>query len=1164
MTYKSNVNTNARNFYVLLGGNDDQAGLSEETARATINSAVASVNALVPPPSGTDPAAILVRGAGLFTENVTIPDNTNYESLSATLVVDNAAANGLNLGFNTNTTINQVFGGDALTALINATDVSFGTLNCSSIAIGNASTVGLGINGATSQSQFTINTINVFATGSTAVLDQATTTSITVEVSQILLNATNTTGITCNAQIVAGSPTYSIDFIGANAPVSGTVGINVVNGNPSVHVESISAETAITVATGNTLNLISSDISGTIQVAAGATLNCEITNFTGTLLNSGTINGRIGDQIFGSTTFSDNVVIQGDLLVNGTLTAINTEDLFVSNNNILLNSGYTNTVLQNGGLVVNHGSSGTSDTVVAGAFVAGVNGVSNPTVTTVGAATFAANDFILIEGTNLEENDGLYEVLSHAANVLTVRGVGITDTQEFFTKRDFVANASDNATIINADVGVIRSDTVGNFEIAQGTVTPLNYITLGTGDGDVTGPVSSVDNELALFDGITGIVIQGGSQITATPGTGAALDFGATLVTDTPGFTISDNAASAQLTVNYDISNTVVNVQTPQNIAITATNGLAFTSSASSFAATGFDPHELTVSTDSSAVVSLTSTGLDGDTIGLWVTSSDPEGTITAATGDYVFYPQGISRYVGALPNDFVKVLFGDNQNTVDNALAIWDGANSNSIKAFNNATFDGNIVQIDQVAGTEDVGIRLRNQAASTLTELFWDDSNIRAFLNVTGNFTIDSSVQLAISGGAETNLTAGLNLGLTSTTGTFVTTSIADQFPLSIVNAGTGGARVDVYTRNSSPEGALSADFGYSYCLVRDSVTPDDNGLWLLNTNLNNQNTPWVQIASTTHTQNAVTSITDPSTNFALAAYSGITGQVIQQSGTTTDSDGNLVLTAPAALNIGFTFQDAAQSNPAQLTYNDNTKGIFLDAPFGALTIDAGNDISIESSTGDVNITANGELNIVSAVADTVATYTVESQGTNGANYNVHVGTRNPKNNIVPLALGDHYIRAAASASNSNYFIADDSTNTGWTALKGGGIYLWGNSGVNSGTTTRYLDPSFNSGNNAGTNEDNTRLYIATGGHFRDFRVSHAEPAGNGNLIEYTFAVNGTTDGSTTVTLASTGLTAGNTAFVKVERGDYITVHITKVSGVGSSPNGVKYEASFFPDGS
>lgn len=101
------------------------------------------------------------------------------------------------------------------------------------------------------------------------------------------------------------------------------------------------------------------------------------------------------------------------------------------------------------------------------------------------------------------------------------------------------------------------------------------------------------------------------------------------------------------------------------------------------------------------------------------MTNGDPEGTISGSAGDFIFYPGGISRYANGFPFEYEKVIFGPSTNVSNNVLAVWNGTTEDHIQGYNNVTLDGNILQIDQVVGTEDIGLRLRNQAASNLVEL-------------------------------------------------------------------------------------------------------------------------------------------------------------------------------------------------------------------------------------------------------------------------------------------------------------------------------------------------------------------------------------------------------------------------------------------------------------
>jgi len=187
------------------------------------------------------------------------------------------------------------------------------------------------------------------------------------------------------------------------------------------------------------------------------------------------------NKTFVSPTFTgdinaDNLVLSGDLIVNGTTTSLNTETVNISDNHLYLNSGYTTTTAQTGGLVVNYLPTSTTTTVSSGAFVAGIISSSNPTVDTVGAATFSASDLVQISGSDDNENDGLFEVLTHTSNVLTIRGVGITATDEDFTNNQFIANASDNATITKVTVSVMRSGIDGLWETASGSATGFSFV----------------------------------------------------------------------------------------------------------------------------------------------------------------------------------------------------------------------------------------------------------------------------------------------------------------------------------------------------------------------------------------------------------------------------------------------------------------------------------------------------------------------------------------------------------------------------------------------------------------------------------------------------------------------------------------------------------------
>lgn len=225
--------------------------------------------------------------------------------------------------------------------------------------------------------------------------------------------------------------------------------------------------------------------------------------------NAGVLDGNsnlIFDPVTNLMTVQ-NLTVNGDAQVNGILTVVDQVSLSIETGFINMNTGLTVPLAQEGGLVVNYLPTSTNDTVTAGAFTAGVNAVSNPTVVTDGSAVFSANDIIQIGDTNLSENNGIYEVLSHVGTLLTVNGIGTVDTIDTFTNNQFITNASDNAVITKINVSVIDSHTDGVWHQGQGSTVPVARTDLSTLPGGVNTEVQFNNN--GSFAGISGITTDG-------------------------------------------------------------------------------------------------------------------------------------------------------------------------------------------------------------------------------------------------------------------------------------------------------------------------------------------------------------------------------------------------------------------------------------------------------------------------------------------------------------------------------------------------------------------------------------------------------------------------------------------------------------------------------
>jgi hypothetical protein len=235
-------------------------------------------------------------------------------------------------------------------------------------------------------------------------------------------------------------------------------------------------------------------------------------------------------EVNGSLNVLQGVTINGNLTVKGTTTSVNSESVLLADNHIYLNKDYTTTSAQTGGLVVNYLPIDLSDTVAAAGFVAGVDGVSDPTVSTTGAAIFSENDIIQISGATDIANNGVFEVFAHTANILTIRstGSGITDKVEDFTQDQFITDTNGTGTITKINVSVIRAGTDGIWESGTGSSTGLTFTDMN-GDALTSGKLSqfasTTSAELASVIGDetgTGLLVFATSPTLTTPNLGAA------------------------------------------------------------------------------------------------------------------------------------------------------------------------------------------------------------------------------------------------------------------------------------------------------------------------------------------------------------------------------------------------------------------------------------------------------------------------------------------------------------------------------------------------------------------------------------------------------------------------------------------------------------------
>lgn len=313
----------------------------------------------------------------------------------------------------------------------------------------------------------------------------------------------------------------------------------------------------------------------------------------------------------------------GDVTFEGVVTSVSKEEIRIADNHVYLNDGYTTAVAETGGLVVNYLPIALTDTVAGAGFTAGIAATSNPTVGTTGAATFAVGQFIQISGANDPENNGLYEVLSHAANVLTIRGVGTTGTVEDFTETQFVTDSTITTSelITRVNLSILRAGTDGAWETAVGATTGLTFTDLATGanvtlqqayDADPDGGDATITTNAT--DGA--VVIAGDQEfrVTATNGINVDTRFDAdvtvfdVLMTGANGFSIDGTAAS---NVSVDSGNLTLSTTTTggilvNSVGIVDVDGTAITVDGTTLSLDGTDTTNLTMTANDGAAKTMT------------------------------------------------------------------------------------------------------------------------------------------------------------------------------------------------------------------------------------------------------------------------------------------------------------------------------------------------------------------------------------------------------------------------------------------------------------------------------------------------------------------------------------------------------------------------------
>lgn len=501
-----------------------------------------------------------------------------------------------------------------------------------------------------------------------------------------------------------------------------------------------------------------------------------------------------------SFTSGANVVVSGNLTVTGTTFTTESETVLIADNHLYLNDGYTANTPQTGGLVVNYDPTVTTTTVAAGGFTAGVAAVSNPTVV-VAATVFAVGDLIQISGAANRSNDGLYEVLDNTTTTMTIRGIGLTATQEDFTQNQFVTDATVAGSIYKVNVSVMRAGTDGLWEYAVGSASPAGTPLVFT--DFATGGTTTLQSAYENGNTITTSAPEGNITFTGTEdflvtlsdvdmdvsGT-ITLDATTTITiggdNDTSAINIGTSASARTITIGNATGATTMDLNSGTGgVTVDTTSGgtisLDAIGAASNFSvATNGSAQDLTLSvtgaTDSSVVIDSSGTGADAVDI-----NATAGGITVDAVGALSLDSTGTASNLTLTANDAGTATL---TIEVTNAGA---GAGDLDINADNAITVDGASFSVDGTSNSN-VSVTGGNLVLSTITSGTLEltsaglvDLNAGANLDVDVTGTVDilatSTFSIDGTGNSNVSATSGNLVLSTITSGTLELTSAGDM---------------------------------------------------------------------------------------------------------------------------------------------------------------------------------------------------------------------------------------------------------------------------------------------------------------------------------------------------------------------------------------------------
>jgi len=267
-----------------------------------------------------------------------------------------------------------------------------------------------------------------------------------------------------------------------------TIGSNSGEGStPTIAVNY--GSTSNTAVQGNTA-LSFAGTTGEISIDSGSSI---------TLGSGGTVTIGLADTITGNRTFSNDIIITGNLTVNGTTTTVNSNTVNIGDNLLVLNSDEAGTPSQNAGIEIERGTSQNASLVWDEAndvWSAGLSGSEVPVVTTTTSQTL----------TN--------KTISGASNTLSnIANSSLTNSSITIAGTSTALGGSITAATILGGTGVVS----GSAQLPAGTVSGSAQIDVSSTTGDIALGTRTSGNYVASLVAGTNITLTNNTGEGATP-----------------------------------------------------------------------------------------------------------------------------------------------------------------------------------------------------------------------------------------------------------------------------------------------------------------------------------------------------------------------------------------------------------------------------------------------------------------------------------------------------------------------------------------------------------------------------------------------------------------------------------------------------------------------